>query len=99
MIKLFTIADTISGWITTGLNYVTAFMLSLPWWVSALIVLGVAILLIIGLIYLFVKTWKVLLVLAILGGIGYLVYYLVVKDGGSATTTVASIANVLGALC
>lgn len=64
------------------------------WWVVAVAAVVVAILLIIGLITLIVKGWKVILVLAILGGIGFAAYYFIWgpgKKGGDATTTVETI--------
>lgn len=65
------------------------------WWVVAIVAVAAVILLIIGLITLIVKSWKVLLVLAILGGIGFAVYYFVwgpgKKGGEEATTTVETI--------
>ena len=74
------------------------------WWLVAVIAAVAVILLIIGLITLIVKSWKVILVLAILGGIGFAVYYFVWGPGkkdGDATTTVETIRvyfNILKAL-
>ena len=49
------------------------------WWLQVIILAVAAILLICGLIFLLVKSWKVLLVLFVLAGIGLVVYYVVIK--------------------
>lgn len=62
------------------------------WWLVLIILLAAAILVLIGIILIFKKTWKVLLVLVILGGVGFLVYYFMFGPGkgtigGGATST------------
>lgn len=68
------------------------------WWIVVIIAVVAAILLIIGLITLIVKGWKVILVLAILGGIGFAVYYFVWGPGKKApaeTSTIMLYLNIL----
>ncbi|MCR5741092.1 MAG: hypothetical protein K6G38_01335 [Gammaproteobacteria bacterium] len=64
------------------------------WWLAAIIVVVAAILIIIGFIRLLVKSWKVVLVLAIIGGIGFAVYWFVLKDKMGASALLASL-NIL----
>jgi len=80
--------DKIKGFMNVGIEWFKNLASGSQWWIALIALVVAAILLIIGFIRLIAKTWKVLLVLVILGGIGFAVYYFVVLKGkGSVTTT------------
>ena len=62
------------------------------WWLQVIILAVAAILLVSGLIFLVVKSWKLLLVLFVLAGIGLIVYYVVIKkdDVPATEATISS---------
>jgi len=61
---------------------VVTFMENAQWWLELIIVLAVLVLLIFGIIGLIKATWKFLLVVAVLAGIGVAVWLFFFKDGG-----------------
>ena len=86
------IKDYIVNFIQKGLEWINNALAGDMWWLIVVIAAAFAILAIIGLIYMIAKTWKVLIVLAILGAIGFAVYYFVWGPGKNpATTTVETI--------
>ena len=59
-------------------------------WLQVVILAVAAILLVSGLIFLVVKSWKLLLVLFVLAGIGLIVYYVVIKKDVPVTEATIS---------
>jgi len=70
------IANKVTSLIKDYANKGISFLTSQPWWLQVVIVLVVGILLLMGLISFIKKIWKFVLVVAIIGGIGYGIYYL-----------------------
>lgn len=72
-------------------NFITSFGDNGQWWMEIIILAIAAILLVCGLIFLIVKSWKILLVLFVLAGIGLIVYFVVIKkDIVPETESIAS---------
>lgn len=61
------------------------------WWIVTVAAFVLVVLALIGLIFLFTKSWKALLVIAILGGVAYAVWYFVLRQDPTTSTTAASI--------
>ncbi len=83
-----TIEDFVGPFITSGLEFFTG----LAVWLQAVAVLVVAIFLLVGIFVFIKKSFKLIIVIAILGGIGYLLYSQGVLDsllGGLLNTTTA----------
>jgi hypothetical protein len=95
-----TIEDFVGPYITQGLGLLTG----LSVWIQAAILLVAAIFILIGFFVFLKKSFKLIIVLAILGGIGYLLYNQGIFDnilGGlfpPATTTTAAFIQILRAL-
>ncbi len=92
------IEDFVGPYITSGLDFFTG----LAVWLQAVAILVVAIFLLVGIFVFIKKSFKLIIVLAILGGVGYLLYSQGVLDsllGGLLnTTTAGSIVHALRAL-
>ncbi len=80
------LAETPSGFLGQIQGFVTGivekaynFLSSLEWWIQAIIIVIAALFIVMGVIYFIVKSWKFLMVLVVLGGIGFLVYYFFIK--------------------
>ncbi len=78
------LGQKISTWIQEtiidpGYNFIHELGENGQWWLQLIILAVAAILLVSGLIFLIVKSWKLLLVLFVLAGIGLIVYYVVIK--------------------
>lgn len=76
--------EKITAWIKDTLidpayNFLNELGENGQWWLQVIILAVAAILLVSGLIFLVVKSWKLLLVLFVLAGIGLIVYYVVIK--------------------
>lgn len=74
----------IASWIKDTLidpayNFINELGENGQWWLQIIILAVAVILLVSGLIFLIVKSWKLLLVLFVLAGIGLIVYYVVIK--------------------
>jgi len=92
------IKDYIVNFIQKGLEWINNALAGDMWWLIVVIAAAFAILAIIGLIYMIAKTWKELIVLAILGAIGFAVYYFVWGPGKKApaeTSTIMLYLNIL----
>ena len=61
---------------------------NLTWWLKAIILVFLVILLVLGIIRFIAKSWKLLLILVILIGIGVAVYYIFIKGKSSAPENV-----------
>ena len=59
---------------------------NLVWWLKALILIFLVILLVLGIIRFIAKSWKLLLILVVLIGIGLVVYFIFIKGKSSAAT-------------
>ncbi len=81
-------------------EFITSFGENGQWWVEVIILAVAAILLVCGLIFLVVKSWKLLLVLFVLAGIGLIVYFVVIKKPEEVPTeaTIASFKTAFTAL-
>jgi uncharacterized membrane protein len=66
-------------------NFIINMLSSNLWWLCVIIALLAVILVIVGLVTLIIKSWKALIVIAVLGIAGFLVYYFVIKNGGTST--------------
>jgi len=89
---LQTISENVKNLISKYiLEPVVTFMVNAEWWLEALIVLVVIVLLIFGIIGFIKACWKFLLIVGILGGAGFAVWYFFFKDKGTtpAETTEA----------
>jgi|GEM_PF-652396 len=94
-----TIESFVGPYITAGIDFLTA----LDVWMQAAVVLVAAIFILIGFFVFLKKSFKLIIVLAILGGIGYLLYNQGVFDdilGGlfPQITTTAAFIQILRAL-
>jgi hypothetical protein len=94
-----TIEEFVGPYITDGIGLLTG----LDVWLQAVIILAAAIFILIGFFVFLKKSFKVIVVLAILGGIGYLLYTQGVFDGiinslFPTTATTAAILRFLSAL-
>ncbi len=90
------IAEIVSGFISEYLIIGVTWLLELPWFLQALIVAFLALVIVCGLIFLVTKLWKVLIVIAVLGVVAFLVYNFLIKDklGGEVPTDSIATANV-----
>ncbi|HAQ56837.1 MAG TPA: hypothetical protein DCR44_05515 [Acholeplasmatales bacterium] len=96
-----TVETFVGPYITQGIDLLTG----LAVWLQAAVLVGAAILILIGLFTFIKKTYKMILVLAIIGAIGYFLYTSGTLDGilgglipPATTTTAASMVHILRAL-
>lgn len=91
------LGQKISAWIKDVIvdpayNFINELGNNGQWWLEVIILAVAAILLVCGLIFLIVKSWKILLVLFVLAGIGLIVYYAFIKKEEVPTeATISSI--------
>ncbi|XFA98362.1 hypothetical protein ACAG96_05720 [Candidatus Izemoplasma sp. B36] len=74
ILRTFAITDTISNFVEPYITQATDFLGGLAPWMAAVILLGVAIFTLVGIIVFIKKFIKLFLVLAIIGGILYVLY-------------------------
>ena len=86
ILSIAEIGDAITNFVKNACDVVVNGLCNLPWWAQLLILIAVAIIVIAGIIALIVKSWKFLLVLIVLGGIGVAVYFIIQAKGASADT-------------
>ena len=79
--------DKIKSIMVNLLEWLKNFASGSMWWAAMLIFLFAAILMLIGLIRLIVKSWKLFLVLIILAAIGFVVYWFVWGPGKKTPST------------
>ena len=80
------VAEFVTGFIDKG---ITIFQ-GLTWWLQAVIVLGAAILMLIGLIRLIVKSWKIVVVVGVIAAIVFVVLKFMNKGGDTTESIVTS---------
>lgn len=92
-----TIIETIEGFLGPLINQVLGLLNSFPVWIQGLILLGLGIFTIVGVFVFIKKFFKLFLVLAILGAIGYYLYSQGIIDNlissltGAIVTTVTTL--------
>ncbi len=74
------ISEKITEFINKYVDLAVDGLKSLPWWLQLIILLALVIVVVLGVIRLIVKSWKLLLVLAILLAIGVAVYFIFIKN-------------------
>lgn len=87
------IQEFVAKIVYAAFNFVYNLATGEKWWLALIILVVAALLVIIGLIALIAKTWKVLLVLVVLGGIGFAVYYFVIRGKAPQTTVTPEVVN------
>jgi len=93
-----TIIETIEGFLTPLITTVLGLLAGFPVWIQGLILLGLGIFAIVGIFVFIKKFFKLFLVLAILGAIGYYLYFetdiisnLLSSLSGAILTTVSTL--------
>ena len=81
------IVEKIKSLMVNFIELVKNFASGSMWWLCLIIFVVAAILMIIGLIRLFVKSWKLFLVLIILAAIGLVVWYFIAGPGKKPAET------------
>ena len=94
------IAELISEKATEFINKYVDFAVdafkSIPWWLQAIILLFVIILLVLGIIRFIAKSWKLLLVLVVLAAIAFAVYFIFIRGKNTqAVETVFGVSKTL----
>ena len=81
VLRTFAITDTISSFVEPYIVQAISFLEGLTPWMAALIILGIAIFTLVGIIVFIKKFIKLFLVLAVIGGILYVLYTQGILDG------------------
>lgn len=81
VLRTFAITDTISDFVEPYITQAVDFLGGQAPWIAALILLGIAIFTLVGIIVFIKKFIKLFLVLAIVGGILYVLYTQGILDG------------------
>lgn len=74
------ISEKVSEFLNKYIDLAVDGLKSLPWWLQIIILLVLVVVVVMGIIRLIVKSWKLLLVLAILLAIGVAVYFIFIRN-------------------